>query len=80
MFLRQRETMYIKRRFNNGTPTSSSFSKIYLQGTEHNKIINMLLNRGMLRYFRYVGDIVIVFHKLCTYIKEILSELYCVVA
>ena len=54
-------------------PTSSIFSKIYLQYLKNTKICDILINYRIVGYFRYVDDILIVYKKELTNIQEILD-------
>jgi hypothetical protein len=44
-----------------GAPTSSIFSKIYLQHIKNSKIVDILLELHIIRYFHYVHDNLIVY-------------------
>jgi hypothetical protein len=57
-----------------GAPTSSILSVIYLQYTENTKIYDILRNSRVERYFRYVGDVLLVYNENLTDIEEILNS------
>ena len=49
-----------------GSPTSSVFSEIYLQYMENTAIFDILVHNNITGYFRYVYDILVVYHKSIT--------------
>ena len=56
-----------------GTPTSSIFSKIYLQYLENTKILDIVLKSHIIGYFRYVVDILIIYKNRITNVCDILT-------
>jgi hypothetical protein len=54
-----------------GAPSSAILSAIYLQYLEHTKIIKTLTQHGVIGYFRYVNDILIVYDENSTDIQEL---------
>ena len=56
-----------------GAPTSSVLSEVYLQFMEHTKLYTILLQNNILGYFRYVGDILVVYNDSKTGIDEVLD-------
>ena len=56
-----------------GAPTSSVFSKIYLQFLEKTKIFNILIKNQVIGYFWYVDDILIVYNGKNTDIHKVLE-------
>jgi len=57
-----------------GAPTSSFFSEIYLQYLESTKIFDILLKYHIIRYFRYVDDILTVYKNEVMNIQEELDS------
>jgi hypothetical protein len=56
-----------------GAPTSSIFSKFYLQHLEISNIYNLLLEHNIESYFHYVDDILIVYNENRTNIDDLLD-------
>ena len=56
-----------------GAPTSSILSEIYLKYMEHTEIHNILHQHNIIRYFRYVDDILIVYNHKNTNIQNVLE-------
>ena len=54
-----------------GAPSSSILSEIYLQYLEHTKIIGILTQHGVIGYFRYVDDILILYDENSTNVHEL---------
>jgi len=57
-----------------GAPTSSILSEMYLQFVEHTAIYKVLIRNNILRYFRYVDDILIAYNGSITDIEEVLNS------
>jgi hypothetical protein len=57
-----------------GAPTSSLFSKVYLQYIEHTLLFDILVQSHILGYFRYVDDILIVYNAETKNIYEVLDK------
>ena len=57
-----------------GAPPSSVFSEFYLQFLENTTICNILLNRDVKAYFRYIDDILIVHDEDKTNIDTLLDH------
>lgn len=57
-----------------GSPTSATFSEIFLQFIEHTQIYKILLKHQIINYFRYVDDILIIFNNRKTNIPNMLHE------
>ena len=55
-----------------GTPSSSIFSEIFLQITEHTSILAILNHHNIMGYFRFVDDFLIIYNKRITEIQECL--------
>jgi hypothetical protein len=67
-------TLYIQEeRLVIGGPTSSIFPEIYIQYIENKTISDILLKYHIVRYFRYVDDILIVYNKDTTNIYDVFS-------
>jgi hypothetical protein len=58
-----------------GAPTSSIFSKIFLQLLQNTKIADLLIKHEIEGYFRYVDDILVVYREDKTNIHNLLNEL-----
>lgn len=61
-------------------PTSFLFSHIFLQYSEHTCVLKILNNHKIIGYFGYANDILIIYHKRITPIKNVLEEfnnIYC---
>jgi Reverse transcriptase (RNA-dependent DNA polymerase). len=56
-----------------GAPTSSIFSEIYMQYLEQTKIFDFLTKQNLIRYFRYVDDILILYKETTSNIQETLD-------
>ena len=56
-----------------GAPTSSIFSKIYLQYIENTKFYDIHIKHQTEGYFRYVDDILIIYKESKTYIHNVLD-------
>jgi hypothetical protein len=56
-----------------GAPTSSLFSKIYLQFIEVTKIIHILLQHHIVGYFHYIDDVLIAYKQNLTDIHDVLA-------
>ena len=56
-----------------GAPTLSTFSEIYLQHIEYTAIYDILVKHHIVGYFRYVGDILIVYNKTTTNIYDLFN-------
>ena len=54
-----------------GAPTSSIFSEFYLQHQENSKIYDLLRNHNVVRNFRYVDDILIIYNEITTDIEDL---------
>jgi len=57
-----------------GSPSSSVLSELYIQYMEHTKAINTLTKPGIVAYFRYVDDILLIYNKHLIDIEDILSS------
>ena len=57
-----------------GSPTSSIFSEVFLQHIESTAILEILLQKRIIRYFRYVDDILIVYNDSITNIQDVLTS------
>ena len=57
-----------------GAPTSSILSKIYLQYLENTKIFNILNEKKIVGYFRYVDDILIIYNENITRVSDVLKS------
>ena len=54
-----------------GSPTSSVFSEIFLQHIENTAIFDILVHNNIIRYFRYVDGILIVYNDTTTNLSTI---------
>jgi hypothetical protein len=54
-----------------GAPSSAILSEIYLQHMEHTKIIDILTQHNILRYHRYVDDILVIYDYHVTDINDV---------
>jgi hypothetical protein len=57
-----------------GAPFSPILAETYIQNIEHNIIISILQNYKILGYYRYVDDILLVYNKQITDIKNTLKQ------
>jgi hypothetical protein len=57
-----------------GAPTSSIFSEMFIQFTEHTEIIDILTRNQILGYFRYVDDVLLVYDTTLTDIHTVLDS------
>jgi hypothetical protein len=55
------------------TPTSAILPEIFLQHLEHNQIIH-ILQHTIIRYYRYVDDILIIYINQSTQIQNTLNK------
>jgi hypothetical protein len=53
-----------------GAPSSSTISEIFLQYLEHTKLTPIADKLRLIKYFRYVDDILIIYDTLQTDIKN----------
>jgi hypothetical protein len=68
------DTLYIREEgLAMGALTSTIFSEIYLQHSENTNIFDILLVHRIMGYFRYVGDILIVYKNDTTNIYDVLN-------
>jgi hypothetical protein len=58
-----------------GPPASFTLPEIFLQYTELNYIVHLAINHKLLGYFRYVGDIVIIYDQYATKINLVYRSL-----
>ena len=55
-----------------GAPSSSAaLSEIYIQRLEHTKITDIIIQEYIIRYFRYVDDILVVYDQSVTDIHKV---------
>jgi hypothetical protein len=54
-----------------GAPSSGILYEVYFQNLEHTKVIDILTQRNIIGYFRYVDDILIVYDENSTDIYKI---------
>jgi len=54
-----------------GAPSSSILSEIYLQHLEYTKIVDIITQQNIIRYFRFVDDILVVYNQNSTDIHEV---------
>jgi hypothetical protein len=59
--------------------TSSFFSEIYLQYFDHTKILDVLIKKQTICYFKYMYDILITFKENLVNIQDVLTNLISVV-
>jgi hypothetical protein len=57
-----------------GSPTSSLFSKIYLQSLEYSKIVDILTRHHIIGYLRYINDILMMFQSEKMDIHKVLED------
>jgi hypothetical protein len=57
-----------------GAPSSSMFSRLYLQYLEYTKILNILLQHQLTGYFRYVDDILLIYNMQTMNIYDVLTQ------
>ena len=58
-----------------GSPSSSVLSELYIQHMEHTKATHTLTKPGIVAYFRYVDDILLIYNKRLIDIEDVLSSL-----
>jgi hypothetical protein len=56
-----------------GSPTSSTFSEVFLQHIESTAIFEILVQNHIIGYFRYVDDILIVYNNSITNIHDVFN-------
>jgi len=52
-------------------PPHQQFSEVYLQHLKHTKIIKIIMQHNIIGYFRYVDDILMIYHENSTDIHEV---------
>jgi hypothetical protein len=57
-----------------GAPSSALLAEFYLQSTEHNQILQLLIKHKIISYHRYVDDILIMFDTTHTDINDTLTD------
>jgi len=56
-----------------GSPSSSILSKLYIQHMEHTKAFHTLTKPGIVAYFQYVDDILLIYNRHLIDIEDVLS-------
>jgi hypothetical protein len=57
-----------------GAPTLAILAEIYIQNMEHTQIYDILKKQHIIAYFRYVNDILIIYHIKKTNINDTINE------